>query len=76
MFGELLRRLGWPKPKPEPLEPMQRVEDILRRHRIAMKVGACGCCMSPWIEVWYRGEKIARGDGSGIDTGDVPGTIP
>jgi hypothetical protein len=31
---------------------------ILRQHGIEMNIGSCGCCDSPWVSAWYKGEKI------------------
>lgn len=37
---------------------IQEVEGILRSLGIEMKVGACGCCDSPWVTFKYKGRLI------------------
>ena len=50
---------------------VRKAEAILRSYGIEMKVGACGCCRSPWITFKHKGEVIlddAEFDGEGLDT--------
>lgn len=39
-------------------ENIRKAERILRSFGIEMKVGACGCCDSPWVTFKYKGKTI------------------
>ncbi len=39
---------------------LPKLIEILKQHGIEMNVDACGCCDSPWISAWYKGEKIVE----------------
>lgn len=34
------------------------VKKILKSHGIAMNIGGCGCCGSPWVDMVYRDMQI------------------
>ena len=39
-------------------ENLPKLIAILKELGIEMNVDACGCCESPWISAWYKGEQI------------------
>jgi hypothetical protein len=44
---------------------------ILKEHGIEMNVGGCGCCDSPWVAAWYKGEKIVDAQSASFDMVDL-----
>ena len=52
---------------------IREAEKILKRLGIEMKIGACGCCDSPWVTFKYKGKTIldnkTRCD---LDTNNIP----
>ena len=46
-----------------------RAVEILKSHGIAVTIGGCGCCESPWVRMTYSGENIIF-DGIGEEISD------
>ncbi len=46
---------------------LEDVKTILREKGIAMSVGGCGCCGSPWVSFTYQGRTF-DGDDAEFDT--------
>ena len=47
---------------------ISRAKKLLRDHEIELHVQACGCCSSPFIELYYKGEGIMVTDGYNFTT--------
>lgn len=49
-------------------QKIERIEKILKKHNIRIKIGGCGCCGSPWVSFEYKGEIIlSNEDGCNMD---------
>ena len=40
------------------IEVIECIKEILETHGIRMAIGGCGCCGSPWVSFWYKGEQL------------------
>lgn len=45
---------------------MEQLTDMFKENSIELNVEACGCCMSPWIKVKYKGEVVWESDSQDI----------
>jgi hypothetical protein len=52
-------------------EQRARLREILAEHGIELEIGSCGCCMSPWVFVSYKGEPIVY-EGGFTQDGETP----
>ena len=48
-------------------EQLDKVKAALLAKGVRLKVGACGCCDSPWVKVEIDGVMVADTDGENID---------
>lgn len=42
--------------------------EALKARGVTLRIGACGCCLSPWIVIAIDGKKIYKKDGEGMDS--------
>lgn len=48
------------------LENKDKLVALLKDHGFQLNINACGCCESPWITAWFKGEKILDSIGISI----------
>jgi len=42
----------------EQKEKMKEFLSILEQHGIELNISGCGCCGSPEVAAWYKGQKL------------------